>query len=318
MKSSDSPLTSPFAAEIRAAIKGISASKHTREAYWVDARHWLTYCAEKKINPTPVQMADKADKPKRLAHIAAVSGWMEEMGEKTASMTRARRIAALSSIYEHLRRQDSDLFNPFSSLTGPKRERAIRERPTPIVKPDAAAAMFAACAADETIEGRRDEAILRLLWATGVRRTSVATLTHERLSLQENGYFAEVIAKRRKTVRVLILGKAAEALRNYLALSPYTTGAVFRELDGKALKERDIWRVVKRRAVDAGVVGRITAHGFRVAFLTYSEAGLEARQHAAGHQSSASTELYDRQDFRGREAFEKMPEAEALAGGGKK
>lgn len=48
----------------------------------------------------------------------------------------------------------------------------------------------------------------------------------------------------------------------------------------------------------------------RVAFLTYNRAGLEAKQEAAGHADPATTRLYDRTAWRGRQAFEQMPEIE--------
>jgi hypothetical protein len=44
--------------------------------------------------------------------------------------------------------------------------------------------------------------------------------------------------------------------------------------------------------------------------LTYNPAGLEAKQEAAGHSDPATTRLYDRASWRGREAFEQMPEVE--------
>jgi integrase len=73
---------------------------------------------------------------------------------------------------------------------------------------------------------------------------------------------------------------------------------------------RDIWEVVSERARLVGAEG-ISPHSFRAAFLTFGKAPLDARQDAAGHSDSATTRLYDRQ-WRGRQAFEMMPEAEDM------
>jgi integrase/recombinase XerD len=70
--------------------------------------------------------------------------------------------------------------------------------------------------------------------------------------------------------------------------------------------------MVRQRAREAGVTERITPHSFRASFLTFGNASLDARQAAAGHADAATTQLYDRRDWRGREAFELMPEVEDL------
>jgi len=41
-------------------------------------------------------------------------------------------------------------------------------------------------------------------------------------------------------------------------------------------------------------------------------ARIEAKQDAAGHADPATTRLYDREAWRGREAFEKMPDPEEV------
>ncbi len=292
-----------FVGDLKAAIKSISASKNTREAYWADARHWLKFCEEKQINPVPAE-----DQKKKL--IRATVDWADAMRESgMSSTTRVRRFAALSSMYDEICRMDPDLTNPFKS---PRRERPVRERPTPIVEPDIVARMLKACAEDVTWVGRRDEALLRLLWATGMRRSSAVSITRDRLSEDGSSYYAEVFKKGGKTLRILIIGSAAQALRVHLENHQQEGGHIFTRPSGEPMDGRDVWLVVKQRAREAGVTKRLSPHSFRAAFLTYGQAGLEARQDAAGHSSPDVTKLYDRAEWRGKEAFEKMPEVEDM------
>lgn len=305
---------SPLARDMKAAIDQISSSRNTRQAYWLDARHWLAYCEHSGIDPAPVSASAKRDKARRSRLVEAVSAFIDGMTDAgVASTTRARRIAALSSIFERLRQKEPDLFNPFSATSGPKRERGVRERPTPPVLPAVVERLLAACAADTTCAGKRDAALLRLLWATGMRRSSAVSLTRERLLPQADGtYLAEVTAKGRRLVRVLIRGRAAEALREHLAGSEQG-GAVFRRDTGKPMKGKDVWCVVRRRARDAGVTARVSPHCFRASFVTFGTASLEDRADAAGHADVSTTRLYDHHDWRGRAAFEQMPEVEDAA-----
>ena len=140
---------SPFARELKAAIDQISSSRSTRRAYWLDVRHWLHFCERTGVDVSRLSATAKRDKAHRAALVGAVTAFVDDMTTAVvASTTRVRRIAALSSMYERLRLTEPDLFNPFSPTAGPKRERGVRERPTPPVEPSVAERLLAACAAD--------------------------------------------------------------------------------------------------------------------------------------------------------------------------
>jgi integrase/recombinase XerD len=286
-----------FAQHAMAACYSLSASLNTRRAYWTDVRRWLEFCDRRGLEPF---------RPPEIA----VAMWVEQMKlDNEAPKTRSRRVSALSSIYDQLRRQKVVDVNPFSVDVGPKRERALAIKPTPAASADAVLAIAEACA-DGTPEGLRDEAIVRILWATGARRASVAGMTHERLQREGKDFVALLRAKGDKDVRVLIRGRAAEALHRWLTVAPPgRRGHLWCSTSGAALVEKDIWKIVRSRARQAGIEESITPHTFRVSFLTINPAALDAKQDAAGHADPATTRLYDRK-WRGREAFELMPEIE--------
>lgn len=301
--------TGTFEAFVALALGQISKNRNTVSAYWIDVRAWLDFCARKGIDPR---------KPRRQE----VSAWIDEMRDAgTRPKTRARRISALCSVYRELRRELADkdgkeiapvvlVPNPFSIEDGPRRERGNARRPTPVARPEVISKLLSTC--DESPLGIRDRALIRVMWATGLRRSSVIAMAVEQLEEDADGYLATVEAKGSKNVRVLIRGQAAAALAAWLTLlreAGFNSGSLWRTKRGE-LTERGLWRMLRKRADKAKVTGRISPHMLRVAFLTFNKAGLEAKQEAAGHADPATTRLYDRSAWKGREAFEQMPEIE--------
>jgi len=213
---------------------------------------------------------------------------------------------ALSSIYRELRRKKAVASNPFSVDEGPKREKVSVDEPTQVATPEMVRELLAACN-DETPLGLRDAAMVRVLWSTGMRRVSLLSMTAERLQKDHMGYIATVTKKGGEAQRVLICGKAKDALDRWLAVlkdGGLASGPIWRMKNGKPLTLRELNRALERRTKG------VSPHMLRVAFLTYNPAGLEAKQEAAGHSDPATTRLYDRASWRGREAFEQMPEVE--------
>ena len=277
----------------------VAANQHTRDAYAADLDAWFTYCRELEVSPSAPSNID-------------VLGWVEWMKKvmKWAPKTRARRCAAMATIFRRLYKNSIVPRNPFSVDEGPDREKVHPLERTPIATPEAVTKILATC--DTTTElGARDEALIRLMWGTGARRASVLTMTIEGLRRAGKSFEAIVIGKGGKEIPLLIRGKSADAMRRWLDVlkaSKLSSGPLWRKKSGPML-EKDVWRMLDTRARAAGV-DRPSPHSFRVAFLTYNPAGLEAKQHAAGHADPATTRLYDRASWRGREAFEKMPEVE--------
>jgi site-specific recombinase XerD len=63
------------------------------------------------------------------------------------------------------------------------------------------------------------------------------------------------------------------------------------------MTQPDAWRMIRRRAADAGINTAIGCHSFRATGITnYLENGgtLENAQKMAGHESARTTKLYDR------------------------
>ena len=61
--------------------------------------------------------------------------------------------------------------------------------------------------------------------------------------------------------------------------------------------QQDAYRMIQRRAADAGIKTRIGNHTFRATGITAylkNKGALEAAQHIANHERPRTTKLYDR------------------------
>ena len=138
-------------------------------------------------------------------------------------------------------------------------------------------AMLATC--DDSLEGRRDRALLLFGWSSGGRRRSEIAAADIR-DLEWMGADTAIFRMRRSKTGDSgpkpVKDEAAVALREWLAVAKITEGALFRRLWGPKVGERlsahAIAAIVKRRAALAGLPGDFAGHSLRRGFVT--EAGL--------------------------------------------
>ena len=147
--------------------------------------------------------------------------------------------------------------------------------------------------------GVRDRAMLELLYATGMRVSELAGLAPEGVDIQVG--FVRVKGKGDKE-RVIPIGEVArERLDIYLREgrprllkgreSPY----LFVNRQGRGLSRQGIWKLIKRYALQAGVLTPITPHTLRHSFATHLlERGADLRfvQVMLGHADIATTQIY--------------------------
>ncbi|MEJ2647238.1 MAG: site-specific tyrosine recombinase XerD [Sedimentisphaerales bacterium] len=149
----------------------------------------------------------------------------------------------------------------------------------------------------------RDKAILELLYATGARAAEVATMKISNLNL-DIGYL-RCIGKGNKE-RIIPMGKAAiAAVRDYLSeLRPRLANVLsedflFLSRTGRSLSRIEIWRMVKKYALRAGMPKNLTVHTLRHCFATHLLSGgadLRSVQEMLGHVDISTTQIYTHVD----------------------
>jgi integrase/recombinase XerD len=149
----------------------------------------------------------------------------------------------------------------------------------------------------------RDKAMLELLYATGVRAAEIAGLKTSDLNL-DIGYLRCLGKGNRE--RVIPIGKVAIAaiveylrrLRPILA-KPFSSNFLLISRTGRPMSRIEIWRLVKKYALRAGMPRNLTVHTLRHCFATHLLTGgadLRSVQEMLGHVDIATTQIYTHVD----------------------
>lgn len=150
----------------------------------------------------------------------------------------------------------------------------------------------------------RDQALLELLYSTGLRVSEACAL--DTTDIDRSRYGTSIVLVRRgkggKSREVPLGGAAERALDAYLparrelvASGGGDDGALFVNAAGERLTPRSVQRMVKRWTIAGGVHANATPHGLRHSFATHLlDEGVDLRsiQELLGHASLSSTQIY--------------------------
>jgi len=149
----------------------------------------------------------------------------------------------------------------------------------------------------------RDKAMLELLYATGIRASELAGLKIPDLNLDIA--YLRCLGKGNRE-RVVPIGKVAiEATVEYLAklrpglAKPFSDNFLLLSRTGRPMSRIEVWRLVKKYAMRAGMPRNLTAHTLRHCFATHLLAGgadLRSIQEMLGHVDIATTQIYTHVD----------------------
>jgi integrase/recombinase XerD len=229
-------------------------------------------------------------------HIAA---YLLEMRERQAyrPTTIARKLAALKAFFRYLRTSGLIAADPLENLEAPR----IQKEPPHTLTPEQIAGLF------QQIDhaqpgGRRDLAMLHLLYATGMRVSEIVSLNLNDLNLTQATVSCPGRRGRSKRERILSLSAVViEAMRYYLEnVRPQLAArhpdeqALFLNHHGERLTRQGFWLIIKSYARQAGIVD-ITPHRLRHSFAVLMlREGVELRsvQEMLGHAHISTTQVY--------------------------
>ena len=209
--------------------------------------------------------------------------------------TRARKIASCKSLFGFLLMEDVVNTNPTANLSSPRTGRSLPEALTE----EDIDSLLSAASEDDTPESSRDQTMLELLYATGMRVSELVSLNLEDVDT-DNGY-VRCFGKGGKERLIPIYKQAADSLEQYIAEarpmleSEQSATALFLNRRGARLTRQGFWLILKARAERAGLNGRITPHTLRHSFATHLLRGgapLRHVQELLGHASISTTQVY--------------------------
>ncbi len=266
-----------------------NVSDHTILAYSNDIDQFLTYLRRAKLE---LNLVDHTVLRRYLS-------WLNT--RRYASKSIARKIASLRTFFRFLEREGYLGFNPTVLLSTPKLQKKLpRFLKVAVMKellnsPDKEATL-----------GKRDKAILEVLYGSGVRVSEAVGL-----NLEDVDFFRKeirVFGKGNKERLIPINQKTISALHDYILTSRkelltnkrgekigQVSKALFLNKRGSRLSAAGVRRMLAKYVKKVGLIRGITPHMIRHTFATHlleGGADLRAVQELLGHVDLSSTQVY--------------------------
>lgn len=259
-----------------------NASPHTLRAYQSDLLQFLAFLKE-RYRGIALERCDRLLIRDYLGHLH------EKTGRRS---TIIRKVACLRSFFKFLVRDGVLQRTPFYNLPLPKREKRIPH----FLSEDQMASLLSLPDCAETAFPKRDQAILELLYATGIRVQELCQLNVEDMDWW--GGMVRVFGKGSRE-RLVPLGETAlKAVKAYLNTRPVDrlrAVPLFLNHRGGRLSDRSVRRMVSHWVQRTALEKRVTPHVFRHSFATHLlDRGCDLRsvQEMLGHKSLVTTQLY--------------------------
>ena len=262
-------------------------AKNTLLAYRRDLDKYIGYLSQKGIDTA---------KQVKQEH---VSNFMFDLKKHEMSATTiCRSLAAVKMFHRFLMRENLAKEDPTTLVDTPKLWKRI-----PAVLTQAEIESMILAASGKNIQQVRDQAILEIFYASGLRVSELSDL--KTTSIDYDVGFVRAIGKGSKE-RIIPLGmKAREAVQRYLLrarpklLKNQTNDVLFLSRLGKKISRQSLWAVIKSYARKANIKKTIKPHTLRHTFATHlleHGADLRSVQEMLGHADISTTQIYTHVD----------------------
>jgi integrase/recombinase XerC len=292
------PDDSPVSAFLQYLAGERGASAHTLRGYAADLAEFRRF-----LRATRVGGWEEVDARVLRGYLA----WLHGRGLAKSSI--ARKLAAVRSCFRFLTRRGALPANPARHVRTPRLGRRL-----PSFLPKDESKDLLDTTFEDTDAGRRDRALLELLYACGLRVAECCGLDLEDVDRRHGT--VRVLGKGNRERMIPVGDAALAALDDYLggrgaylggrganlgggganlAGRGAAAGPLFRNPRGERLTTRSVHRIVGRRARAAGIARRVTPHTLRHTFATHlldGGADLRMIQELLGHSRLSTTQRY--------------------------
>lgn len=278
---------------------------HTRKAYMNATRRFANWCETRGIN----ELA--AVEP---SHIAA---FIKHLERQFTPPTVKQHLAALRMLFDWLVIGQVIEVNPAHAVRGPKY--VVRKGKTSVLTAEEARELLDSIPlvrntgrgrktkSEPSLVGLRDRALIAVMVYSFARINAVLEMEMRDYFVQGRRGWVRLHEKGGKEHEVPCHHNLEKYLDEYITAAGIAgdpDGPLFRTAVGKtgeltrnAMWQQDAYRMIQRRAADAGIKTRIGNHTFRATGITAylkNNGTLEAAQQLANHESPRTTKLYDR------------------------
>lgn len=226
-----------------------------------------------------------------------LSRFEDGRGGTLSKKTQSYHIIALRALLKWLRKNDYEVLAP-EKLDLPKAEYG-----TPTFLTGEQIERLLSAPSLSKPAGRRDKAILELLFSTGLRVSELAKLDRDKVDPDMREF--SIVGKGRRPRVVFLSRRAAQYLRAYLATRGDSYKPLFIRYAGKSgpgvsddqirLTPRSIQRIIKKYARKVKIPQNVTPHVLRHSFATdllAAGADLRSVQEMLGHKNIQTTQIY--------------------------
>lgn len=217
--------------------------------------------------------------------------------EGIGNVSAARELSALKGFIAFAREQVGAEPGTAPRMRGPRIKKGLPRPVTPDEAVGLAEMVHGTAASDWT--GKRDAAVLLLMYGAGLRIAEALSLLADDLPLGET---LVVTGKGNKQRVVPLIPLVREAVAAYARACPYALERgepLFRGSRGGALSQGMVQKAMARARKSLGLPATATPHALRHSFATHllgSGADLRSLQELLGHASLGSTQIYTKVD----------------------
>jgi len=225
-----------------------------------------------------------------------VISYLIKLKEKNyAATTVARKVAATKSFFGFMIAEGKLKDNPIQNIGSPHIGKSL---PKPLSINDVRL-LLEQPEKSNTLEGKRDKAMLELLYASGMRVSELVALNLDDVNTGDG--FVRCFGKGRKERLIPIYERAGQCIRNYIddtrpkLAHNKTENALFLNPRGERLTRQGFWQKLKDYARSANLDNKVSPHTLRHSFATHMLSGganLRSVQELLGHANISTTQVY--------------------------
>jgi site-specific recombinase XerD len=265
---------------------------NTRRAYARACASFFAWCEERGLTLSTIRPHD-------------VAAYIEARQQSHSAPDVKQQLAAVRMMFNWLITGQVVPTNPAAAVRGPKH--VVKTGKTAVLDAKEWRKLLDSIPT-ETLRDRRDRALIATLTYSFAHINAALKMKVEDLRPKGAGWQIQLHEKGGKQHVMPCHHALAEELRAYIdaaGIAEERKGYLFRTAPGhnatvlleKPMAQADAWRMIRRRAVAAGIHAPIGNHSFRATGITayLSNGGaLEHAQEMAAHESPRTTKLYDR------------------------
>ena len=262
-------------------LKSKSLSENTIKNYFRDLIDYFNYLNQNNLS------AFKSIKPE---HIRKMLSFLIDKGFSKLSIS--RKISAIKSYITFLEKFNYSSDNYSELITIPKKTRIL-----PKVMTEKEINQLIKHVEINTKKNLRDDALIELLYSTGLRVSEVANLKIGDINFEKSEI--KILGKGNKQRVVIFNNKSKEKIIKYLKndkrLISLKTEALFQNKFKQSLSSRSIQRLLKKYLNFSGINSKYSTHTLRHTFATHlleGGADIKVIQQLLGHSSPETTKIY--------------------------